>query len=69
MWRPTLKTKIEDFGKTVGFKENMSPLTLFRVAKSRYSPGGETLLYLHGALSTFRELSDDETKRLMEEAQ
>lgn len=67
MWRPTLKTKIEDFGKTVGFKENMSPLTLFRVAKSRYSPGGETLLYLHGGLSTFRELSDDETKRLMED--
>jgi len=67
MWRPTLKTDIADFGKTTGFKDNMSPLTLMRVSKSRYSPGGETLLYFHGNIGTFRELSEDETKRLMED--
>lgn len=69
MWRPTIKTKIEDFGKSLGQKQNMSPLTLLRVAKARYSPGGETLLYFHGELSTFRALSEEETKRLMEQTE
>jgi 5S rRNA maturation endonuclease (ribonuclease M5)/archaellum biogenesis ATPase FlaH len=69
MWRPTLKTKIEDFGKGLGQKMNMSPLTLIRVAKARYSPGGETLLYFHGEIGTFRQLSEEETKRLMEQAE
>jgi replicative DNA helicase len=68
MWRPTMKSKIEDFGKSTGFKNNMSPLTLMRVSKSRYSPGGETLLYFHGEISTFRQLSAEETARLQKEA-
>ncbi len=69
MWRPTIKTKIEDFGKSLGHKNNMSPLTLIRVGKARYSPGGETLLYFHGEFGTFRQLSEDETKRLMQDAE
>lgn len=60
LWRPTVKTDITDFGKTVGQKTSMSPLTLIRVGKARYSPGGETLLYFHGEIGTFRELSDAE---------
>lgn len=64
MWRPTLKSSIDDFGKSL-HKQNMSPLTLFRVAKARYSPGGESLLYFHGEISSFRQLSEEETKRLM----
>lgn len=68
LWRPTLKTKIEDFGKTMGFKQNMSPLTLVRVSKARYSPGGETMLYFHGEIGTFRQLSAEETQKLMEKA-
>jgi 5S rRNA maturation endonuclease (ribonuclease M5)/archaellum biogenesis ATPase FlaH len=64
MWRPTLKTSIDDFGKSL-HKQNMSPLTLFRVAKARYSPGGEVLLYFHGEISSFRQMSEEETKRMM----
>jgi replicative DNA helicase len=67
MWRPPLRTSIEAFGKTMGEKENMSPLTYIRVAKARYSPGGETLLYFHGDISTFRSLSDDEKTQLLSE--
>lgn len=68
MWRPTLRTDIEAFGKSMGQKENMSPLTYIRVGKARYSPGGETLLYFHGDISTFRALSKEEKERLLAEA-
>lgn len=67
MWRPTVRTDIKEFGKSVGVKHNMSPLTLFRVGKARYSAGGETLLYFHGDIGTFRQLSDEETKKLIGE--
>lgn len=69
LWRPPVRTDIKDFGKSVGQKENKSPLTLVRVAKARYSPGGETMLYFHGDISTFRMLADDERLRLMQEAE
>jgi replicative DNA helicase len=68
MWRPTLRTDIEAFGTTMGQKENMSPLTYLRVGKARYSPGGETLLYFHGEVSTFRQLSEKERETLVAEA-
>lgn len=68
MWRPTLRTDIEAFGTTMGQKENMSPLTYIRVGKARFSPGGETLLYFHGEISTFRQLTKEERERLVAEA-
>lgn len=68
MWRPTLRTDIKDFGKTLGQKQNMSPLTLFRAGKARYTPGGEVLLYFHGEVGKFRELEPDEQARLLTEA-
>jgi replicative DNA helicase len=68
MWRPTLRTEIEAFGQDMGQKENMSPLTYIRVGKARYSPGGETLLYFHGDISTFRALSPAEKQKLIDEA-
>jgi replicative DNA helicase len=69
MWRPTLRTEIETFGQNMGVKENMSPLTYVRCGKARYSPGGETLLYFHGDIGTFRALTPQEQTALVQEAQ
>ncbi len=65
LWRPTVRTEIESFGTNMGQKENQSPLTLVRVGKARYSPGGETLLYFHGELGTFRQISKEESEQLL----
>jgi hypothetical protein len=38
--------------------EAYDPVTMVRVEASRYNPGGECLLYYHGANSLFEELTD-----------
>lgn len=43
-----------------GFVGALSPFTLVRVDKARYSGGGETVLWFDGARSTYRELSPSE---------
>lgn len=53
-------TKANDFGSSDSFKGNQSPLTLIRVDKARYSPGGEFYLYFNGATSTYRSLTQEE---------
>lgn len=67
MWRPTLRTDITSFGKTMGEASSQSPLTLIRIGKARYSPGGETMLYLHGEVGTFRQLAENEQQQLTEQ--
>lgn len=51
-------SKESDFRGFVETSDNFEPQMLVRVDLSRYAPGGQTTLYLDGALSLVREIDD-----------
>lgn len=55
---------VKTIGQTSGIIGNYYPETLVRVDKARYAPGGETILYFHGDVSTYRSLTADEKLQL-----
>jgi replicative DNA helicase len=62
--RKRIQTKASEIGTNSGFHGGYSPMTTLRVDKARYSVGGEMLLHFDGAISTFREYSDEELEEI-----
>jgi replicative DNA helicase len=58
MHRARKVTKAKDMQEGAALQtEAFDPMTLIRVEASRYNPGGETVLYYHGAYSRFDEVT------------
>lgn len=65
LWRQRRQSHLKDGNLQLNQSNAaLSPLAVLRVDKARYSSGGEMALYFDGAISTYRELTEEERAAL-----